>query len=102
MKALILTLVLAAVVSLDTPRARAEASPDAAGCDRACLKGMLDSYFAAMLKHDPSGLPLSPCLKAPKTGIRSSWERGFGKLPRPLPSGLMRSILRVVRPARNR
>ncbi|HEY4709203.1 MAG TPA: hypothetical protein VIH46_03455 [Candidatus Acidoferrales bacterium] len=79
MKALILALVLAAVVSLDTPRARAEASPDAAGCERACLKGMLDSYFAAMLKHDPSGLPLSASLEATENGHRVELGQGIWK-----------------------
>jgi hypothetical protein len=102
MKALILALVLEAVVGLDASRARAEASPDAAGCGRACLKGMLDSYFAAILKHDPSGLPLSPSLKATENGHRVELGQGFGRLLRPLPSGLMRSTLRAVRPARNR
>jgi hypothetical protein len=28
-------------------------------CDRACLQGMVDQYIAAMVKHDPSGLPLT-------------------------------------------
>jgi hypothetical protein len=28
-------------------------------CDRACLKNMVDQYIAAMVKHDPSGLPLA-------------------------------------------
>jgi hypothetical protein len=29
-----------------------------AGCDRACLKTMLDQYLAAVVKHDPSAAPL--------------------------------------------
>ena len=28
-------------------------------CDRACLQAMVDQYIAAMVKHDPSGLPLT-------------------------------------------
>ena len=27
-------------------------------CDRGCLRGMLDQYLAAVIKHDPSGAPL--------------------------------------------
>ena len=29
-----------------------------AGCDRACLKGVLDQYLAALVKHDPAAAPL--------------------------------------------
>jgi hypothetical protein len=32
---------------------------NAADCDRACLKGLLDSYVTAVLEHDPSSLPLA-------------------------------------------
>jgi hypothetical protein len=28
-------------------------------CDRACLKGLLDQYLAAVVKHDPSAAPLA-------------------------------------------
>lgn len=28
-------------------------------CDRACMTGLVDRYLAAMVKHDPSGLPLA-------------------------------------------
>jgi uncharacterized protein (DUF305 family) len=41
---------------------RVEAAPLAASsnsCDRACLKNMVDQYIAAMVKHDPSGLPVA-------------------------------------------
>lgn len=30
-----------------------------AGCDRACLKGMLDQYMNAVVRHNPGGVPLS-------------------------------------------
>jgi hypothetical protein len=37
----------------------AAATPAAqAACDRACLRGMLDQYLAAVIKHDPAGVPL--------------------------------------------
>src|SRR5438105_9297351 len=32
----------------------------APGCDRACMTGLVDQYLAALVKHDPAGLPLSP------------------------------------------
>jgi hypothetical protein len=28
-------------------------------CDRACMTALTDQYLAALVKHDPSGLPLS-------------------------------------------
>jgi hypothetical protein len=28
-------------------------------CPRACMEGLVDQYLAAMVRHDPSGLPLS-------------------------------------------
>src|SRR5580700_783966 len=30
-----------------------------AGCDRACLRQLLDAYLAAVFKHDPSAVPLT-------------------------------------------
>lgn len=36
------------------------ATGSTASCDRACLKGHIDGYVAAMLAHDPSRLPLAP------------------------------------------
>ncbi len=32
-------------------------------CDRACMTGLVDRYFAALVKHDPSGLPLAKGVK---------------------------------------
>jgi hypothetical protein len=37
---------------------KAQTSP-APQCDRACMTGLVDQYLAALVKHDPSGLPLS-------------------------------------------
>ena len=31
----------------------------AQSCDRACLRGMIDRYLAALVKHDPTPLPLA-------------------------------------------
>jgi hypothetical protein len=38
-------------------------SAQAALCDRTCLTNLVDQYIAAMVKHDPAGLPLAPGLK---------------------------------------
>lgn len=34
-----------------------------AKCDRTCLVAIMDRYLSAMVKHDPSGLPLAPKYK---------------------------------------
>ena len=30
----------------------------APACDRACMTGIVDRYLAALVRHDPAGLPL--------------------------------------------
>jgi hypothetical protein len=79
MKVLILAVVLAAVTGSNTSSARAGASPQASECDRARLKGVLDSYFAALLKHNPSGLPLSSRRKATENGHPVKLGEGIWK-----------------------
>src|ERR1019366_9150542 len=39
------------------------AGTGAAAYDRSCLIGIADRYLAAMVKHDPAGLPLAPKVK---------------------------------------
>jgi len=36
------------------------AAVSAQACDRACMTGLVDQYLAAVVRHDPAGLPLSP------------------------------------------
>ncbi|MEO6339963.1 MAG: hypothetical protein ABIO39_08005 [Caulobacteraceae bacterium] len=50
-----------AILALAAVTAVGSAAPAVAAeaCDRACLKGMVDAYLAAMLKHSPAGLPLA-------------------------------------------
>jgi hypothetical protein len=79
MKALFFAVALATVVGSSVSSARPGALPDAAGRDRACLKRMLDSYFDAVLKHDPSGLPLSSSLKATENGHPVGLGEGIWK-----------------------
>ena len=61
----------------------------AAPCDRACLKGALDQYLAAVVKHDRAAAPLGPgfrqtenaAVTPPGAGLWTSM-RGVGKLDR--------------------
>ena len=40
-------------------RVSASVGPIPLNCDRACLEGVVNQYLAALVKHDPKGLPLS-------------------------------------------
>jgi hypothetical protein len=52
----------------------------APACDRACLQGFVGDYAIALIKHDPSGLRVSPNLKVSedsvevKLGAGPSWK----------------------------
>jgi hypothetical protein len=66
MRAKFLAWAVAAAMLLTGPAARTVPAQNGGAiqspaglCDRACLKGMVDLYVAAMVKHDPSGLPLA-------------------------------------------
>src|SRR4051812_14814974 len=48
-------------------------------CDRACLRGMLDSYLAAVVAHKPSGAPLVAGFRQTENAInvmpgRGTWQ----------------------------
>jgi hypothetical protein len=51
---------LAALALASVFAAPASAAP---ACGRACLEHVMDQYLAALVKHDPSGLPLSAHVK---------------------------------------
>jgi len=54
------TVIAVLLVGITAGPARPQtAPPPASPCDRTCLRGFLDQYIAAMVKHDPSGLPLT-------------------------------------------
>jgi hypothetical protein len=59
------TLVISALVYGIAGGKAGAANPPApdAQCDRACLRNIVDQYMAAMVKHDPTGLPLAPGYK---------------------------------------
>lgn len=52
------------------PQSHGAGSATAAGCDRACLNGLIDQYLAAVAAHDPSKLPLAKGVKFTEDGVR--------------------------------
>jgi hypothetical protein len=42
----------------------------APACDRACMTGLVDRYLAAVVRHDPAGLPLNRDVKFTENGAR--------------------------------
>ena len=58
-------------------------------CDRACLKGLLDQYLAAVMKHDPQAAPLSAGFRQTENAVvvrtgAGAWKTvtGLGKAQR--------------------
>jgi hypothetical protein len=57
------------------------ATAEASVCDRGCLNGMMDKYLPALVRHDPSGLPVAANLKASenarliKLGATGAWTQ---------------------------
>src|SRR5215510_8780457 len=48
-----------AVAAYSAGRVSASTGPIPLTCDRACLEGVMNQYLAAVVKHDPKGVPLS-------------------------------------------
>ena len=48
-------------------------------CDRACLKGLIDSYLDAMASHDASKLPITASAKFTENGKVAKLGEGFWK-----------------------
>ena len=46
-------------------------------CDRACLKGLIDQYLAAVVAHDPKRLPLAPDARYTENGQALAFGDGF-------------------------
>jgi hypothetical protein len=65
MRAKVFGTVAAGVLLLVGALVRTTAAQGAAAseCNRACLENLADQYVTAMVKHDPSGLPLAPGYK---------------------------------------
>jgi hypothetical protein len=59
-------------------------------CDRACLRGLLDQYLAAVVKHDPAAAPLVVGFRQTENAVNvrpgtgGSWKTatGLGKVQR--------------------
>jgi hypothetical protein len=54
------------------------ARAQAVGCDRSCLSGMLDSYFAALTARDPSKVPVTENVKFTENGRVIDFSLGLG------------------------
>jgi hypothetical protein len=53
------TALAALVIGFFPMRVGASVGPIPLNCNRACLEGVIDQYLAAVVKHDPKGVPLS-------------------------------------------
>jgi len=58
-----LTVVMLGMNAATSPSASHLQAAVGSPCDRSCLIGMVDRYLAAMVKHDPAGLPLGGSVK---------------------------------------
>ena len=56
-------LIFPAIIAIGVLGAAPSRAAAAETCDRACLVGIADRYLAAMVKHDPAGLPLGAKFK---------------------------------------
>ena len=50
---------VAAAACIASVTALAQGGPPGAACDRACLLGIADAYFAALVAHEPSKAPMA-------------------------------------------
>ena len=73
MKRITTTLLLLGVFGgVTTPAAAASM-----GCDRQCLKSMMDTYVDALAHHDPSKLPLSKQVRFTENGAEIGFDEGL-------------------------
>src|ERR1700722_9508724 len=73
-------ILIAAVLAGGSREIRA-ANPPAAVCDRVCLNGFLEQYLAALVNHNPTGLPVASDMKSTEN-----------TKPTPLGDGLWKTI----------
>lgn len=80
---------IAAVVLLAILPLTATGAAQAADCDRACLKSLLDRYLAAVIQHDPAAAPLAGGYRHTENAIniplgKGVWQSvtGLGKVQR--------------------
>lgn len=74
-----LLMVVCGVAVCGAASSAAEASPPEAtsGCNRACLIGFANRYLDALVRHDPSGLPLAKTYKFTENGQRLRLGEGL-------------------------
>ena len=77
--AAIASLCLGFVAAPAAHAAAAEGSgpPAPVHCPRACMEGVVDQYLAALVKHDPSGLPLSKGVRFTENTIELKLGEGL-------------------------
>jgi hypothetical protein len=76
--------VLGALAGLAATAGRSAAA-DAAGCDRECLRGTMTTFLYALLKHDPSNVPVADGVRVTEDGI----EKPLAKI------GLLNTVTRL-------
>lgn len=62
--AIAVAVALVSVSSVAPAAAQANLGGAPGNCDKACLTGIADAYFAALVAHDPSKAPMAPGAKA--------------------------------------
>src|SRR5688500_271236 len=79
MRAALTGVVLVAAVWAGLARVDASTGPIPLKCDRACLEKVMDQYLAAVVAHDPKGLPLSADVKYTENNQEIPVGDGFWK-----------------------
>jgi hypothetical protein len=57
-----------------------------AGCNRACLAGVMNNYLQALLKHDPAALPTTRNVKYTENGVRLALGDGLWQTASQMPT----------------
>lgn len=57
-----------------------------AGCSRDCLAGVMNTYLQALVKHDPSALPMLRSVKYTENGVRMNVGEGLWQTAAALPT----------------
>jgi ketosteroid isomerase-like protein len=70
------TPLLATLLSVGALWMSAPTPARAAACDRPCLKSVLNSYLAAVIRHDPAAAPLAPSYRHTENAINIPLGRG--------------------------
>ena len=69
--------IIAAVLTMLTLSAAAPAPAKSAGCNRACLSGLLTSYLDAVVAHTPARAPLAPSFRQTENAVATAQGDGL-------------------------